>query len=151
MTGSRTSDDICESVAQGKYVPTLIPEGKYQAQCIAQNEFIQFREPMLCLEWSLIDPPYSGLVLPQYFRMKYARFKDNTKYGTAFIIANDGRRPVRATRKYMSPRVFKNIICIVTIETVRPKFDDGELKPKVFEYSKVQDVRELLVSNKGAQ
>lgn len=131
--------------------PVLIPEGKYEAQCIKYREFRQYREDSLCLEWSPTDASHFGVILPQFFRMKYSRYKATTKYYTAWVTANNCVHPTRPTRKYMSPRIFENVIGIVTVRTVRPKFANGEPKPECFHYSVVDELLQLSVPNNGAR
>lgn len=145
---------LCDETDQhhtGTAAPILIPEGKYEAQCIKHHEFKQFRENSLCLKWSLIDARHFGVNLAQFFRMNYSHYKATTKYFTAWVIANNYVYPTRPTRKYMSPRIFENVIGIVTVRTVRPKFANGEPKPECFHYSVVDELLQLSVPNNGAR
>lgn len=121
--------------------PLLIKAGEYKAQCIRVKEFKQFGGlPKLALEWDFTLSGKEGLVLPQYFNLAHNTFKTTTKYYRCWTIINNGRRPVRPKKNYMSPKIFLNAIALVLVDTSIPKFPDGTDMPEVFHSSVVMTI-----------
>jgi len=139
---------VTKKTEQTDRTPILIEQGEYEAQCIAYKEFRQFGgKQKLCLEWDFSISGGQGIILPQYFNMEHKTFKDNTKYHTDWVIANNLIRPARPTRAYMSPKIFINVIGIVSVKTCKPKFGNGKEKPDVFHYSVVECLYSLSMPN----
>lgn len=127
----------------------LILPGEYEAQCSGSKEFRQYGGlKKLALTWELSLSGMPEVHLPQFFNMDHRVFKEHSFYYEAWVIANNCRRPQRRTRAHMSPKIFLGIIGKVIVVTVKPKFENGDLKPEVFHYSKVQRLLSLS-SNRG--
>jgi len=123
----------------------LIDEGKHEAQCIKINTgrshssskkiFLQFK----ILDWMTSDDPPT-----LFMAMNHPGGKPSvgTKYYKNWIIANGNKVPERKDR--MFPKVFRNGIFEVQVETVKPKFPDGEEMPACFHYSIVRYIKRRL-------
>lgn len=133
----------------GEEFRSFILPGEYEAQCITSKEFRQYGGiKKLALTWELTLSGTNEVRIPQFFNMDHKVFKENSFYYEAWVIANNCRRPQRRTRAHMSPKIFLGIIGKVIVVTVKPKFENGDLKPEVFHYSKVQRLLSLS-SNRG--
>lgn len=127
------------------YEPEFIPPGEYEGICIDHCKFTDRGcLPKLCLTWKVEVMNDQCVTLPQYFNLCHKVFKDRTKYCTAYIIANDCRKPLKRKIELMSPKIFLGIRGRLSVTTVVPKFDNGEDKPSCFHYSKVHELLEKL-------
>ena len=125
--------------------PTLIPPDTYDGVCVSQKVYKQYKGlKKLCLEWEVELMNGNTVKLPQHFNLKYTSFKNTTKYYTAFVIANESRKPTRRTLNYMSPKLFLGLKAVLQIKTTIPRFDNGTDKPEVFHYSIVSEVLEFI-------
>ena len=129
----------------------LIEPNEYEAHCIKYKEFRQHgSRPKICLEWNFFLSGMEDIVLPQYFNMAHKKFKEYAYYYWNWVIANNGNKPLRRTRQYMSPKIFVDVIAIVRVDTVIAKFPDKTEKPPQFNYSKVSFIKRLTHSNSKA-
>jgi len=123
----------------------LIPEGKYEAQCIkiekgyshssSRKIFLHFK----IVDWmNFDDPPVIFMAMNDPGR----KVSVGTKYYQNWVIANGNRLPIRKDR--MSPKIFLDGMFEVYVETVKPKFPDKEERPDCFHYSKVQYIKRRL-------
>lgn len=123
----------------------LITEKKYEAQCIKTEKayshsssrkiFLHFK----IVDWMNFDDPP---VLFMAMNDPGSKPSAGTKYYQNWVIANGNKMPERGDR--MSTRIFLNGMFEVYVETVRPKFPDGEEKPECFHYSIVRYIKRRL-------
>lgn len=123
----------------------LIPEGKYEAQCIkiekgyshssSRKIFIHFK----IVDWMNLDDPQ---ILFMAMNDPGGKPSVGTKYYKNWVIANGNKTPERRNR--MSMNVFRNQMFEVQVETVKPKFPDGEGMPECFHYSIVRYIKRRL-------
>lgn len=129
------------AVAKDDYIP-LIKDGNYEAICFkAEKADYLGSEKRLYLHFRLMNCEFSGAELFCAYNFKYETFSKHTKYYTDWSIANGGV-PKRKDR--MSSRAFLEKKFLVKVLRVIPCYDNGDLKPKIFHYSKVDRIIQTL-------
>ena len=128
----------------------LIPEGKYNVQCIRiEKSYSHYKSLKMFLTFRIIDGPHMGIDLFMAMNLIDSRtgkpFKTvprGSKYYENWVIANNNYLPSRKNR--MSSAIFKNGIFEVVVRTVKPKFPDGTEKPDCFYYSVIDYLKRRL-------
>ena len=125
----------------------LIPEGVYEAQCIkierhrshssSKKIFFHFK----IFDWMKLD---DQPVLFMAMNDPGKKVSAATNYYKNWVVASGNKVPERKDR--MSLKVFQNGMFEVRVETVKPKFPDGEEKPECFHYSVVRYIKRRLTS-----
>lgn len=123
----------------------LIAEGAYEAQCIKiEKAYSHSSSRKLFLHFKIFDvknfknPPVLFMAMNDPGKKVSAA----TNYYKNWVIANGNRVPKRKDR--MPLKVFQNGIFEVRVETVKPRFPDGEERPECFHYSVVRYIKRRL-------
>lgn len=134
-----------EFVVGGDPRPVL-PDGEYQAVCVGA-EILRFRmfgsSRKVMLHFKLYGDQYAEtpLFLPLVAPQEGQKIGRGSKLFAAYLVAN-GQPPARRDR--ITLRVFKNRLFRILVRTVKPRFQDGTVKPESFFYSVVAELLERL-------
>ena len=140
MSQNRSEDWNLDLVA-GEGRP-LIPEGRYNAQCIrCERSQSHHNSLKLFLTFKIIDGEHMGKELFMAINLIDSRTKKpfrkipaGSKYYKNWTIANHNMRQNRQDR--MSPKIFQNAIFEIQVRTVKPRYPDGKDElPEGFQYS----------------
>ena len=127
-------DDDCKS---------LIPDGRYEAQCTAyDSKFLFGKARKLFLNFKILtEGEHQGKMIFQAFNMPYnGKIKTGSKYYKTWCMVNDWQKPSR--NAIMSPKLFLNKIYTIKTKTVRPLHDKKEM-PESFWYSIVDEIKSV--------
>ena len=139
---------------------TWIPSGRYQLQCVKAGKADIWHEgkggwgktEKVVLWFQIVEGEHLGAVLPMFLTLgRNGKIPQGSKYFVSWCIANGLRRPERARLKEMPPSKFTNKVFEGGVVDVRPKWIDGQEQPKLFHYSRVDALYELLVGNPNAK
>jgi len=138
-----SSEDWDLDLTAGEERP-LIPAGRYTAQCIrCEKGQSHYNSQKLFLTFKILDGEHIGVELFMAMNLidsrtnkPFKRIPAGSKYYKSWTIANYNIRPNRQDR--MSPKIFKNGICEVSVRTVKPPYPDGKTElPEGHHYSVV--------------
>jgi hypothetical protein len=133
-------DFICEDDSK-----ILVPDGKYEAQCIGFNtKFCLGKTRKTFLNFKITtEGKQFGIKLFMAFNRRYdGQIRTGSKYYKTWCMVNGWQKPSRGAK--MSPRLFKNKIFKIKTRTVKPKHNDKEM-PSDFWYSVVDQILEVVV------
>jgi hypothetical protein len=122
----------------------LIPNGMYEAQCIAHNSGFHIgKTRKTFLHFKILDPiEHIGKKIFMVFNMPYDKeIKMGSKYYKTWCFVNNWQKPSKNSK--MSPRLFKNKIYKITTRTVKPKHNGKEM-PNNFWYSVIDEIVQVL-------
>ena len=125
----------------------LIPERKYEAQCIKVDKHRSHsRSKKIFLKFKIFDGINfdNSPILFMAMNDPGDKVPVGTKYYENWVIANGNKVPARKDR--MPLKVFLNGMFEVHVGTVKPKFPDGEEKPDCFHYSIVRYIKRKLTN-----
>ena len=125
----------------------LIPKDTYEIKyCSHEVGYYFGKAEKLKIVWQIVMPiKYAGLKIPSYCNYAYKKFPKPSKYWSWWVVANGNRKPERTEKSRMSPQIFKDKVFEACIETVKPKFRNGKVKPDVFHYSQVTDLLSITI------
>ena len=131
-----------EFISDEKY-RELIPDGKYEAQCVhCDGKFCLGKARKLFLIFKIIESgDYFGKQVFMAFNMPYSgKVSAGSKYFKNWVMVNGWQKPSRNAT--MSPRLFLNKIYIVKTRTVKP-LHNGKEMPEAFCYAVVDEIIEV--------
>lgn len=135
---------------------TKIPPGRYLLKCIkAQKAFVWHegrngwgKSEKVILWFEVIQGDYMGAIVPMFLVVgENGKIPQGSKYFVSWCIANGLRRPLRNRLKEMPPSKFEGKVFEGEVVDVKPKWNTGKEQPKLFHYSRVDALYELIIGN----
>lgn len=133
-----------------------VPQGNYNLLCLSAKRTViglegkggWGRVEKIVLWFQIVDDgDYIGKIIPAFLAVPDSKVSMSTKFYQFWVIANGFKRPGRNRLKDMALTKFIDKIFLASVVDSKSKYPDGTTKPDVFQYSRVDYLKDLIAGN----